>query len=586
MVNLTINDTAVSVPEGTTILDAAASAGIEIPSLCYLKDINEISACRVCCVEVKGEGKLVPSCNNVVREGMVIYTNSPRVREARRVNVELILSQHDNKCATCVRSGTCRLQKVANDLGVLNVPYPADLLVGKKALWTTTFPLYRDQNKCIKCMRCVQVCDKVQSLSVWDVSGSGSRTTIDVSGHRFIKEADCSLCGQCITHCPTGALRARDDTAKAFAALADPDKITIIQIAPAVRTAWGETFGMESGQATVGQIVTALRRMGADYVFDTTFSADLTIMEEGTELLHRLKAGDLAEKPMFTSCCPGWVRFLKSQFPELTARLSTSKSPQQMFGAVCKTWLSYSLGVDPHKVFSISIMPCVAKKAECELPGMQSTDAGADVDLVLTTRELARMLRAENLDVPSLPESPVDQPLGDGSGGGVIFGTTGGVMEAALRSAYYFVKGENPPADAFKDVRGYEVGKHGWREATFDLGGTPVRCAVASGLNNARHMLRAIERGEVKYEFVEVMACPGGCSGGGGQPVDGSDREKADQRGMVLRSLDVKAPTRFCHENPAIKALYKEYLGEPCSEKAERLLHCDHFTWDMPKGTK
>ena len=302
MVNLTINDIPVSVPAGTTILDAAASVDIEIPSLCYLKDLNEISACRVCCVEVEGEGKLVPSCNNVVRDGMVIHTNSPRVRQARRTNVELILSQHDNKCATCVRSGTCQLQKVATDLGVLNIPYPADLARGKKLEWTTTFPLFRDVNKCIKCMRCVQVCDKVQSLSIWDVSGSGARTTIDVSGNRFIKEADCSLCGQCITHCPTGALRERDDTAKAFSALADPDQVTVVQIAPAVRAAWGEAFGMDTGTATIGQLVTALRKMGAEYVYDTTFSADLTIMEEGTELLHRLRDGDLSDMPMFTSC--------------------------------------------------------------------------------------------------------------------------------------------------------------------------------------------------------------------------------------------------------------------------------------------
>ena len=582
MVTVTINGVSVSVPEGTTILDAAASARIEIPNLCYLKDINEISACRVCCVEIEGEGKLVPSCNNVVSEGMVIHTNSPRVREARRTNVELILSQHDNKCATCVRSGTCRLQKVANDLGVLRIPYPSDLARGKKAFWTTTFPLYRDTNKCIKCMRCVQVCDKVQSLSVWDVSGSGSRTTIDVSGNRFIKESDCSLCGQCITHCPTGALRERDDTAKAFAALAAPDKVTVVQIAPAVRTAWGEAFGMESGSVTVGQLVAALRQMGADYVFDTTFSADLTIMEEGTELLHRLQAGDLSSQPMFTSCCPGWVRFLKSQFPEMTGRLSTAKSPQQMFGAVAKTWLAKRLGVDPKNIFSISVMPCVAKKAESELPGMQS-EVGCDVDLVLTTRELARMMRAENIAVPSLEESAFDSPLGDGSGAGVIFGATGGVMEAALRTAYFLVTGENPPADAFREVRDDGRSKD-WREATFDLAGTPVRCAVASGLGNARRLLRALRRGEVQYEFVEVMACPGGCAGGGGQPVDGSDREKAAPRGEVLYDLDRKAELRFSHENPAVQALYQEYLDAPCSEKAEHLLHCDHFAWQMPQN--
>ncbi len=584
MVNIMINGFPVSAPEGTTILDAAASAGIEIPSLCYLKGLNEISACRVCCVEIEGEGKLVPSCNNVVREGMVIHTNSPRVREARRTNVELILSQHDNKCATCVRSGTCQLQKVANDLGVLSIPYPPDLARGKKAFWTTTFPLYRDTNKCIKCMRCVQVCDKIQSLSVWDVSGSGSRTTIDVSGNRFIKESDCSLCGQCITHCPTGALRERDDTARAFAALAAPDKVTVVQIAPAVRTAWGEAFGMECGTASVGQLVTALRQMGADYVYDTTFSADLTIAEEGTELLHRLRAGDLATQPMFTSCCPGWVRFLKSQFPEMTGRLSTAKSPQQMFGAVAKTWLAKRLGIDPKNIFSISIMPCVAKTAESELPGMQSVpEAGNDVDLVLTTREFARMVRAEHINVPDLEESPFDSPLGDGTGAGVIFGATGGVMEAALRSAYFLATGENPPVEAFCEVRnsGQSVV---WREATFDLAGTSIRCAVTSGLGNARKLIRAIKRGEAQYEFVEIMACPGGCAGGGGQPVDGSDREKAVPRGAVLYDLDRRAKLRFSHENPAVQALYQEYLDEPCSEKAEHLLHCDHFAWQMPQN--
>lgn len=579
MVNITINGTPVSVPKGTTILDAAASAGIEIPNLCYLKGINEISACRVCCVEVEGEGKLVPSCNNVVREGMVIRTNSPRVREARRTNVELILSQHDSKCATCVRSGTCRLQKVATDLGVLTLPYPEDLVRGKKLSWTTTFPLYRDVNKCIKCMRCVQVCDKIQSLSVWDVSGSGARTTIDVSGNRVIKESDCSLCGQCITHCPTGALRARDDTAKAFAAFADPEKVTIVQIAPAVRAAWGEAFGAED--ATVGQIAAALRKMGADYVFDTTFSADLTIMEEGTELLHRLKAGSLAAEPMFTSCCPGWVRFLKSQYPELTGALSTAKSPQQMFGAAAKTWLAYRLGVDAGKIYSISVMPCTAKKAECELPGMSSSGF-QDVDLVLTTRELARMVRAERIDAAALPEEPFDEPLGEtGSGAGVIFGATGGVMEAALRTAYYLVEGRNPPADTFRDVRARSIERGTWLEAAFELGDTTLHCAVASGLGNARRLIKALKRGEVHYEFVEIMACPGGCAGGGGQPIDGSDREKAVPRGGRLYDLDAHSAIRFSHDNPAIKAIYQEYLDTPCSEKSERLLHCDHMAWDM-----
>ena len=322
MVNLTINSIPVTVPEGTTILDAAASVDIEIPSLCYLKELNEISACRVCCVEVEGEGKLVPSCNNVVREGMVIRTNSPRALEARRVNMELILSQHDNKCATCIRSGTCQLQKIANDMGILGVSYPTDLARGKKADWTTTFPLYRDVNKCIKCMRCIQVCDKIQSLSIWDVAGTGSRTTIDVSNNRVIKDSDCALCGQCITHCPVNALHVREDSERAIDAFSDPDRITIVQIAPAVRAAWGESLGLPRETATVGKLGDALRRMGADYVFDTDLGADLTIMEEASEFLERMRAG--TRLPMFTSCCPGWVRFLKSQYPDMVSQLSTS----------------------------------------------------------------------------------------------------------------------------------------------------------------------------------------------------------------------------------------------------------------------
>ena len=577
MVNLTIDKIAVSVPEGTTILEAAASVGIEIPSLCYLKDINEISACRVCCVEVEGEGKLVPSCNNVVQEGMVIHTNTPRVREARRTNVELILSQHDNKCATCVRSGSCQLQKISNDLGVLSVPYKSDLAAGKKSFWTTTFPLYRDVNKCIKCMRCIQVCDKVQSLSIWDVSGSGSRTTIDVSDNRFIKEADCSLCGQCITHCPTGALRERDDTAKAYSALGAEGKVTIVQIAPAVRAAWGEAFGMPTGRATVGQLVAALRSLGADYVFDTTFSADLTIMEEGTELLQRLNAGDLKDQPMFTSCCPGWVRFLKSQYPEMTGRLSTAKSPQQMFGAVMKTYFAEKLGVFPDQIFTLSIMPCVAKKGEREMDLFYGEYAGHDVDAVLTTRELVKMIRSAHIRPNTLVEIPGDSPMHAGTGAGVIFGATGGVMEAALRTAYFTLKGENPPADAFRAVRseGFQENA-GVQEAEFAIGDIKLRTAAVSGLGNTRRLLQQIERGEVHYDFVEVMACPGGCVGGGGQPIHDGE-ELAFARGKKLYELDAESELRYSHENPDIKEIYSDFFGKPMSHKAHMLLHTEHW---------
>lgn len=576
MVNLTIDQQSIQVPEGTSILDAAASAGINIPHLCYLKEINEIAACRVCCVEVEGERAMVTACNNPVREGMVVHTNSPRARRTRRVNVELILSQHDCKCATCVRSGSCRLQAVANDLGILSVPYETQLPLGLRGKWTTTFPLYHDYNKCIKCMRCIQICDKVQSLSIWDVAGTGGRTQVDVSRNRVIKESGCALCGQCITHCPTGGLRERDDTRRAFAAIADPERITVVQVAPAVRAAWGEAFGMKREDATMERMAASLRRLGFRYVFDTNFSADLTIMEEGNELLHRLQAGGLTRWPMFTSCCPGWVRFLKGEYPELVGQLSTAKSPQQMFGSVAKSWFAEKLGVRPEKIFCVSVMPCVAKKAESELPTMK-TEHGPDVDLVLTTRELVRMLRADHIDPASLPEEPLDSPLGTHTGAGVIFGATGGVMEAALRTASFILNGENPDPDAFADVR---TGP-GLREAAYEMNGIPVRCAVVSGLGSARKLLEQVIAGKAQYDFVEVMACPGGCAGGGGQPISGEDVELFGVRGKRLYQLDRENPMRFSHENPDIAALYRDFLGQPLSERAEDLLHTDHKAWNL-----
>ncbi|MCB6502017.1 [FeFe] hydrogenase, group A [Colidextribacter sp. 210702-DFI.3.9] len=581
MVTLTINGQTVQVSEETTILEAASQAAIHIPHLCYLKDINEIAACRVCCVEVEGEQAMVTACNTPVREGMVVHTNSPRARATRRTNVELILSQHDCKCATCVRSGNCHLQAVANDLGILTVPYETQLPQGLRKAWTTTFPLFHDYNKCIKCMRCVQVCDKVQSLGIWELTGTGGRATIDVSGNRVIKDSDCALCGQCITHCPVGGLRERDDTQRAFRVLADQDKITVVQVAPAVRTAWGEYFGLKREEATMERMAATLRRLGFDYIFDTNFTADLTIMEEGNEFLQRLKSGDLAKWPMFTSCCPGWVRFLKGQYPELTDRLSTAKSPQQMFGSLAKSWLAQKLGVEPEKIFCVSIMPCVAKKAECELPTM-ATEHGPDVDLVLTTRELVRMIRADKLDPATLPEEPMDDPMGIHTGAGVIFGATGGVMEAALRTSAFVLTGKDPDPDAFAEVR---TGP-GLREATYEVAGIPVRCAVVSGLGNARELIERLKAGKAHYDFVEVMACPGGCVGGGGQPVSVEDEELYSVRGQRLYDLDKAAPVRFSHENPQVQALYNEFLGHPLSHKSEELLHTDHSGWNMPNQRK
>ncbi len=574
MVNLTIDHIPVTVPEGTTILDAARSAGIHIPSLCYLRGVNEIGACRVCVVELVGMDRLVPACNNVVEEGMEVLTSSPKVRETRRINVELLLSQHDCHCATCVRSGNCSLQTIAGDLNILDLPFEKKV---PETRWDRSFPLFRDASKCIKCMRCIQICDKVQTLNIWDVAATGSRTTVDVSLNRKITQADCSLCGQCITHCPVGALRERDDTRQVFEALADPNKITVVQVAPAVRTAWGEFMDLSPEQATVKRMVAALRRIGFDYIFDTNFAADLTIMEEGSEFLQRLKNPGAFKAPMFTSCCPGWVRFLKSQYPDMVSQLSTAKSPQQMFGAVAKSYYAQLLGVDPERIYSVSIMPCLAKKQEAALPTMESAGAGPDVDVVLTTRELSRMIRAEHIIPSELKEEEFDEPLGVASGAGIIFGATGGVMEAALRSAYYLVTGKNPSPDAFRDVRGMD----GWKEATFHIADTPIRVAVVSGLGNARRLIQALRRGEVQYDFVEVMACPGGCAGGGGQPIhDG--QELAESRGEKLYGLDAIADLRFSHENPSVQRLYKDFLIRPLSEKAHHLLHTDHTAWEMP----
>ena len=570
MVNLTIDNVPVSVKENTTIMEAAASININIPKLCFLKGLNEIAACRVCVVELKGKDKLITSCNNVCEEGMEIFTNSKKVIRDRIKTVELILSQHDNRCVICAKSGNCSLQKVANDLNILEIPFAVEL---EKQPWNKNFPLIRDSSKCIKCMRCIQVCDKMQTLSVWDLHGTGARTTVNVTGYKKIEEADCSLCGQCITHCPVGALSERDDTSKFWEAIADPEKTVVVQIAPAVRTAWGEVFGLKDKDATVGKIVDALKKMGADYVFDTSFSADLTIMEEANEFVHRYTNGLIGDRPMFTSCCPGWVRFIKSQYPRMTKSLSTAKSPQQMFGAVMKSYFAEKIGVKPENMVSVSIMPCVAKKGEREMEFFHGEYAGHDVDIALTTRELTRLIRAAHIDPKSLEDVVADRPMGDYSGAGVIFGTTGGVMEAALRTAYSVIKKENPPADAFKPVRSKAFQENdGTIEATFKIDDIELNIAVVSGLGNTRKLLNKIERGEAKYDFVEVMACPGGCVGGGGQPVkDGY--ELAFNRGKKLYFLDEKSEIRYSHENRDIIALYNEYFEKPLSHKSHALLH-------------
>lgn len=559
MVNVTINGTQICVKEGTTILEAAREVGISIPTLCFLKEINEIGACRVCVVEVEGVERCVTACNTKVQEGMVIYTNSRKVRTTRKTNVKLILSQHDYRCASCIRNGNCKLQTLANELNISEMPYASML---EKNNWDRTLPLIRDAEKCIKCMRCVQVCDKVQEMHIWDVVNTGLRTTVNVAKNGDFHDSDCTMCGQCVVNCPVGALREIDDVGIVLDAVENEDIITVVQIAPAVRTAWGEGFGLSKEFATAKRLVGGLRKIGFDYIFDTTFSADLTIMEEGSELLQRLPEIKESGLPMFTSCCPGWVSFIKSQYPQFEERLSTAKSPQQMFGAITKSYYAQKLGVDPSRIFCVSIMPCLAKKNEITWDNKQ------DVDAVLTTREVNRLFKSLFIKMDELEEEEFDSPFGVGTGAGVIFGATGGVMEAALRSAYFLVTKKNPDADAFKGVRGLDS----WKEAEFDIDGTPLKVAVASGLGNARHLMEAIAAGKVHYDFVEIMACPGGCVNGGGQPIR-EDADKVSSRSKVLYGLDKVNDLRFSHENPEILKCYEEYLGEPLSQRAHELLH-------------
>ena len=576
MVTLVIDNKTVCVPEGTSILDAARTASIDIPTLCYLKDLNEIGACRICMVEIEGQDTLVAACDNEVHEGMVIHTNSQKVRMTRRVNLQLLLSQHEVNCVKCTRSGNCKLQKLSNDYNLLGAPYQKKL---RPAPVDYSSPILRFENRCVKCMRCVQVCDKMQGVHIWDLVGTGSRTTVGTASANRLSTSLCTYCGQCVTHCPVGALEERDDTDHVYRMLADPELTTVVQVAPAVRSAWAEYFGLTPEQATPGVLASALRQLGFQYVFDTNFSADLTIMEEGSEFIERFTHRDAHTWPMFTSCCPGWVRFLKSQYPQYTANLSTAKSPQQMFGAVAKSYFAEKMGLDPHKVFVVSLMPCTAKKAECELPTMKDACGDPDVDVVLTTREMCRLFRSDCIRPSSLKSEEFDSPLGTGTGAAVVFGATGGVMDAALRSAYYLITGKEPKPDAFSAVRGMDS----WKEAVFTIPGAGnVRVAVVSGLGNTRKLMHAIDEGDVDYDFVEVMACPGGCAGGGGQPIhDG--QELAAYRGDILWSIDKSAKVRFSHRNKDVQALYREFLKAPLGEKSHHLLHTDHNAWQMPQ---
>lgn len=571
-VHLTINDISVEVPEGTTILNAAHQIGVSIPSLCYFDAkeysyMNNVASCRVCMVEVVGRRNLAPACSTQVAENMVVRTDSPRAVRARRTMVELLLSNHPSDCLVCERNGTCVLQKLAGDLGIRGVKYQGATTHHEKD--TSSFSLVRNPDKCILCRRCETMCSKVQSMGVYSATGRGFDTTIGTAFELPMLETDCTFCGQCVSVCPTGALTEVDNTEKVWELLHQEGKVIIAQTAPAIRVALGEEFGMEPGTVVTGKMAAALRRLGFDKVMDTNFAADITIMEEASEFVHRLQHG--GQLPMITSCCPAWVKFIEHQFPELLDSPSSCKSPHEMFGALAKTFYAEKLGVNAEDVIVVSIMPCLAKKYEAARPELN--DSGySDVDIVLSTRELARMIREAGIDFVNLPEAEFDAPMGESSGAADIFGSTGGVMEAALRTAYEWVTKTKLDKVDFEQVRGLA----GVREAEIAVGDINVKIAIAHGLGNVRALLERIQRGEATYHMIEVMACPGGCIAGGGQPYTYGDMEILRKRAAGLYAIDTGKEMRRSHENPDVLKLYEEFIGEPYGEKAHHLLHTSY----------
>ena len=572
MVKLTIDGVRVEVPQGTTVLEAAKSAHIQIPTLCFLKGINEIGACRMCLVEVKGARSLQASCVYPVGEGMDIKTNTPAIREARKVNMELILSNHDRKCLTCVRSENCELQTLSKQLGVGDIRYEGEQI--DYSVDEVSPSIVRDANKCILCRRCVSTCRNVQGIGAIGVTERGFRSIIEPVFGKSLADVNCINCGQCIEACPVGALREKDDTDKVWDAISNPNLHVVVQTAPAVRVALGEEFGMPIGTRVTGKMVAALRRLGFDRIFDTDFAADLTIMEEGTELLGRLNNG--GKLPMITSCSPGWIKYCEHNYPEFLDNLSTCKSPHEMMGAMVKSYYAEKSNLDPAKIYVVSIMPCTAKKFEAGRPELQASGY-PDVDVVLTTRELAKMIKQAGIDFLKLEDEEFDPTLGDSTGAAVIFGATGGVMEAALRTVAEIVTGKPLENLEIHEVRGLK----GVKEVDVPLGDITVKAAVAHGTANAKILLDQIKSGEKEYHFIEIMGCPGGCITGGGQPIVPAqvqmeiDVRKA--RASAIYDEDRSLPVRKSHENESVQKIYREYLGEPNSHKAHELLHT-HYT--------
>ena len=572
MINLTIDGIPVSVPAGTSVLEAAKAAGVTIPTLCYMKDLNEIGACRLCLVEGGGRG-LQAACVLPAAEGMNIKTNTPAIRAARKTNLQLLLSNHEKKCLSCVRSTNCEFQKLCQEYGVDDEDkFDGAMTDGFVDMVNPS--IIRNNKKCVLCRRCVAVCSKVQNVGVIGPINRGFKTQIAPAWGLTLAETGCINCGQCINVCPTGALTEKDDTQEVWDAIADPNKYVVVQPAPAVRAALGEEFGMPIGTACTGKMAAALRRLGFDKVFDTDFAADLTIMEEATELVTRVKEGGVL--PMITSCSPGWIKFCETYYPDFIPNLSSCKSPHEMEGAVIKSYFAEKNGIDPKNIVVVSVMPCTAKKFEAKRPEL-GHDGMADVDIVITTRELARMIRTAGINFTKLPDEDFDEMLGESTGAAVIFGVTGGVMEAALRTAYEVITGEKLPKLDFEDVRGFE----GVKEASYNLAGLEVKVAIAHSTGAAAKLLDAVKAGEKSYTFIEVMGCPGGCINGGGQPiVSPTEREDIDVKALRAKALyseDAGKSVRKSHESLAIQKLYDEYFGQPNSHKAHELLHT-HYT--------